>query len=68
MGYESKVQVIQRGNKTRQFYLICPAPLAEAMELQKGERIEWVVIDRRTLEVRRLEAPARRPARRGDHA
>jgi bifunctional DNA-binding transcriptional regulator/antitoxin component of YhaV-PrlF toxin-antitoxin module len=68
MGYESKVQVIQRGNKTRQFYLICPAPLAEAMELQKGERIEWVVVDRRTLEVRRLEAPARRPARRGDHA
>jgi bifunctional DNA-binding transcriptional regulator/antitoxin component of YhaV-PrlF toxin-antitoxin module len=68
MGYESKVQVIQRGNKTRQFYLILPAPLAEAMELQKGERIEWVVIDSGTLEVRRLEAPARRPARRGGHA
>ena len=68
MGYESKVQVIQRGNKTRQFYLICPAPLAEAMELQKGERIEWVVIDRQALEIRRLEAPARRPARRGGHA
>lgn len=68
MGYESKVQVIQRGNQTRQFYLILPAPLAEAMELQKGERIEWVVIDRRTLEVRRLEAPARRPAGRGGHA
>ena len=68
MGYESKVQVIQRGNKTRQFYLILPAPLAEAMELQKGERIEWVVLDRRTLEVRRLDAPAGRPARRGGHA
>jgi len=68
MGYESKVQVIQRSNKTRQFYLILPAPLAEAMELQKGERIEWFVIDRQTLEVRRLEASARRPARRGDHA
>jgi bifunctional DNA-binding transcriptional regulator/antitoxin component of YhaV-PrlF toxin-antitoxin module len=68
MGYESKVQVIQRGNKTRQFYLICPAPLAEAMELQKGERIEWVVIDRRRLEVRRLDAAARRPGRRSDDA
>jgi hypothetical protein len=68
MGYESKVQVIQRGNKTRQFYLILPAQLAEAMEFQKGERIEWVVIDRRTLEVRRLEASARRPARRGHDA
>jgi hypothetical protein len=63
MGYESKVQVIQRANKTRQFYLILPAPLAEAMEFQKGERIEWVVLDRRTLEVRRLEASAPRCGR-----
>lgn len=65
MGYESKVQVIQRGQKNRQYYLICPAPLAAALELEKGEQIEWVVIDRRTLEIRRVEAdarPARRPA------
>ena len=65
MGYESKVQVIQRGGKNRQYYLICPAPLAGALELAKGERIEWVVIDRRTLEVRRLEAP-RRSRRQAD--
>lgn len=67
MGYESRLQVIQRGNKSRQFYLICPAPLAEALELAKGERLEWVVIDGSTLEIRRLEAP-RRPARRGRDA
>jgi hypothetical protein len=62
MGCESKVQVIQRANKSRPFYLILPAPLAEAMEFQKGERIEWVVLDRRTLEVRGhgQEADARR--------
>ena len=54
MGYESKVQVIQRGGKNRQYYLICPAPLAGALELEKGERIEWVVKDRYTLEVRRI--------------
>jgi hypothetical protein len=53
MGYESKVQVIQRGGKNRQYYLICPAPLAGALELEKGEQIEWVVKDRYTLEVRR---------------
>ena len=62
MGYESKVQVIQRGGKNRQYYLICPAPLAGAMELEKGERIEWIVIDRQTLEIRRMEA---KPATRG---
>jgi hypothetical protein len=58
MGYESKVQVIQRGGKNRQYYLICPAPLAGALELEKGERIEWVVKDRYTLEVRRVAPTA----------
>jgi hypothetical protein len=53
MGYLSKVQLIERANKTRQFYLICPAPLAEALELEKGESIEWIVEDRLTLIVKR---------------
>jgi len=53
MGYLSKVQLIQRANQTRQFYLICPAPLAEALELEKGEPIEWVVEDRQTLILKR---------------
>jgi hypothetical protein len=56
MGYESKVQVIRRGGTNRQYYLICPAPLAGALELEKGERIEWVIKDRFTLEIRRIEA------------
>ncbi len=59
MGYESKVQVIRRGGKNRQYYLICPAPLAGAMELEKGERIEWVVQDRSTLIVRRIQSRAK---------
>ena len=63
MGYPSKVQVIQRGMGNRQFYLICPAPLAEALELQKGEQIEWLIEDRRTLVIRRLEAAPTRRAR-----
>jgi bifunctional DNA-binding transcriptional regulator/antitoxin component of YhaV-PrlF toxin-antitoxin module len=54
MGYRSKVQVILRGsNQQRQFYFICPAPLAEALEIEKGETIEWVVQDKRTLIIRR---------------
>jgi hypothetical protein len=66
MGYESKVQVIRRGGKNRQYYLICPSPLAAALELAKGERIEWVVIDRRTLEIRRPDASVR-AGRRSSH-
>jgi len=56
MGYISKLQVIQRGGTNRQYYLICPSPLAAALELEKGETLEWVVRDRWTLEIRRRRA------------
>jgi len=54
MGFISKVQVIQRGEINRQFYFICPAPLAQALEIEKGENIEWVVVDKMTLMIRRV--------------
>jgi bifunctional DNA-binding transcriptional regulator/antitoxin component of YhaV-PrlF toxin-antitoxin module len=58
MGYQSTVQVIQRGGKNRQGYLICPAPLAQALEIEKGEVIEWVVEDQHTLVLKRTPRPA----------
>ena len=58
MGYFSKVQVIQRGGKNRQYYLICPAPLAQALEIEKGETIEWVVEDKQRLIIKRSIASA----------
>ena len=61
MGYESKVQVIDRGTN-KQYYLICPAPLAAALEMEKGEKIEWIIKDRHTFEIRRIEA-ANRPSK-----
>ena len=54
MGYLTRVQVIERANQTRQFYLICPAPLAQALELEKGEEIDWAIEDRHTLVIRRV--------------
>ncbi len=53
MGYFSKVQVIQRGGKNRQYYLICPAPMAQALEMEKGETIEWVIEDKERLIIKR---------------
>jgi hypothetical protein len=58
MAYLSKLQVIQRGGQNRQYYLICPAPLAAALEMVKGEELEWVIKDRHTLEIRRTQAKA----------
>jgi hypothetical protein len=56
MGYFSKVQVIARSKGQQQFYLICPSPLGQALEMEKGETIEWVVEDKWTLRIRRGEA------------
>jgi len=67
MGYLSKVQVIERARGTRQFYLICPAPLAEALELAKGEEVEWVVEDKRTLTIRRRPAGRHGEGRPHEH-
>lgn len=67
MGYVSKVQLIERANRTRQFYLICPAPLAEALELEKGEPIEWVIEDRHTLIIKRPMRTSAK-AKRSDNA
>lgn len=64
MGYLSKVQVIERAKGQRQFYLICPAALAQALEMEKSETIEWVVEDKWTLKVRRGEAKAAQAQRR----
>ena len=42
--------MIQRGsNDQKQYYLISPAPLAQALEMERGETIEWIVKDRETL-------------------
>jgi len=60
MGYFSKLQVIQRGGQNRQYYMICPAPLAAALDMEKGEELEWVLKDRKTLEIRRVSVTSRR--------
>ena len=63
MAYLSKLQVIQRGGQNRQYYLICPAPLAAALEMEKGEELEWVIKDRNTFEIRRVQGAPRAEGR-----
>jgi len=42
MGYKTKVQVIRRSN-TRQFYICLPSALAQAMDFQPSEVVEWII-------------------------
>lgn len=48
MGYKTRIQLIRR-KTSRQWYVGFPAALAEALDLQKGEQIEWRIEDRNRL-------------------
>ncbi len=55
MGYPTKVQVIQR-QESAQWYVNFPAAVARAIDLEKGEIVEWGIQDRHTLVLKRVEA------------
>ena len=55
MGYPTKVQLIKR-QSSQQWYVNFPAVLAQAMEFEKGETVEWVIKDRYAVTLRRKEA------------
>lgn len=52
MGYPTKIQLISR-LKGNQWYVNFPNALAEAMNFVKGETVEWTVISRSCLHMKR---------------
>ena len=56
MGCETKVQLIKRA-KSEQWYVGIPAQLAQAMEFERSETVEWFVEDKATLALKRLNPP-----------
>jgi hypothetical protein len=57
MGYPTKVQQIRRQRGTDQWYINFPTPVAEAMDFQKGESVEWTISDKAHLILSRRQAP-----------
>jgi antitoxin component of MazEF toxin-antitoxin module len=62
MGYIIKVQKVERPTN-RSFYLNLPAVLAEALDIQKGEELQWSVEDKNTLILSRLRPKKTRALR-----
>jgi len=52
MGYPTKMQIIKRA-KSEQWYVNLPSALAQAMEFERGELVEWQVHDRQKLVLKR---------------
>jgi hypothetical protein len=57
MGCPTKVQLIRR-KKSSQWYINFPAPIAQAMEFEKGEEVQWTVADKKHLVLTRTVVPA----------
>lgn len=57
MGYPTKVQKIERKKGADQWYINFPTAVAEAMDFQKGEVVQWHVEDRANLLLHREAAP-----------
>ena len=53
MGYPTKIQVVKR-KYSDSYYVIVPVPLARALEIKKGERVEWVIKNRNELRLKRI--------------
>lgn len=54
MGYPTKIQLIKR-SKSEQWYINFPSALAQAMEFERGEMVEWSIEDRNKLTLSRRE-------------
>jgi bifunctional DNA-binding transcriptional regulator/antitoxin component of YhaV-PrlF toxin-antitoxin module len=54
MGYTTKIQLIKRA-KSEQYYVNFPSSVAQAIELEAGEIVEWLIDDHQNLVLRRSD-------------
>jgi hypothetical protein len=56
MGFPTKVQLIKR-RQSEQWYINFPSAVAQAMEFERGEIVEWFIEDKGLLALKRQKAP-----------
>ena len=59
--YVMKVQVIRSQRRPPRFFVNVPLPLAAALDLTAGERVQWQLLGRADLRLLRLAAPPAKP-------
>lgn len=57
MGFPTKIQLIKRA-KSEQWYINFPSAIAQAMEFDRGEVVEWLIEDKHTMILKRDESIA----------
>jgi hypothetical protein len=56
MGCPTRVQLIKRKG-SEQWYINFPAQIAQAMEFERGETVEWIIEDKGQLVLKRRVTP-----------
>ena len=54
MGYKTKIQLIKRVG-SEQWYVNFPAAVAQAIEFEQGEVVEWLIDDNQNLLLKRSD-------------
>ena len=62
--YPMKVQVIRSKGVAPRFYINIPLPLAAAIDLAAGEEMQWQLLGRSDLRLRRVVDPIVHPKRK----
>jgi len=62
--YVMKVQVIRSKRRPPRFFVNVPLPLAAALDLMAGEKVQWQLLARSDLRLKRLGAPPPSPRTR----
>lgn len=55
MGYPTKIQLIKR-TASEQWYINFPSAVAQAMEFEKGEIVEWTIEDKQRMILKRSDS------------
>jgi len=62
--YPITVQAIRSKGCNPRLYVYVPLPLAAAIGLEPGEQVQWTLLDRGTLQMKRSETAAALPAKK----
>ena len=55
MGFPTKIQLIKRA-KSEQWYINFPSAIAQALEFERGEVVEWLIEDKHKMVLKRDES------------
>jgi hypothetical protein len=55
IGFPTKIQLIKRA-KSEQWYINFPSAIAQAMEFERGEVVEWLIEDKHKMILKRDES------------